>query len=162
MTEKMQLTDSVKAEIEHWVAKYPEDQRRSAVMAALRIVQDAQGGWLRPEAMDAVAEYLDMPKIAVYEVATFYTMYDLAPVGRHKVSVCTNISCMLRGSDKIAGHLKSRLGIDFGETTPDGRVTLKEAECLAACRGAPMMQVDKTYHENLTPEKVDEILEGLE
>jgi NADH-quinone oxidoreductase subunit E len=137
------------------------DQKQSAVMAALRIVQDANGGSLNIELMDAVAAYLDMPPMAVYEVATFYSMYELKPVGKHKVCVCTNISCMLRGSEEIVDHLEKKLGVKLGETTADGKVTLKEVECLGACTGAPMLQIGNTYHEHLTPEKVDEILKGL-
>jgi NADH-quinone oxidoreductase subunit E len=112
--------------------------------------------------MDAVAEYLNMPAISVYEVATFYSMYELAPVGRHKICVCTNISCMLCGSDEIVAHLENTLGIRLGETTPDKRFTLKEVECLGACCGAPMFQIGHTYYENLTPAKVDEILAKLD
>ncbi len=157
------LSDHARAEIDHWLAKYPEDQKQSAVLAALREVQHENGGHLTNELMDAVAEYLEMPPIAVYEVATFYSMFELEPVGRHSISVCTNISCMLRGGDEILAHLEDRLGIRVGESTPDGRFYLKrEEECLAACCGAPMMQVDHVYYENLTPERVDEILEGLE
>lgn len=149
-------------EIDRWVAKYPADQKQSAVMAALHVAQDHNGGWLSTELMDAVADYLEMPRISVYEVATFYSMYERKPVGKHKISVCTNISCMLRGSDEIVGHLKKKLGVKFGETSQDGKYTLKEVECLGACCGAPMFQIGKQYHENLTPEKVDKILEGLE
>jgi NADH-quinone oxidoreductase subunit E len=155
------LSSAVRAEIDQWVAKYPPDQKQSAVMAALRIVQDANGGSLNIELMDAVAAYLDMPPMAVYEVATFYSMYELKPVGKHKVCVCTNISCMLRGSEEIVDHLEKKLGVKLGETTADGKVTLKEVECLGACTGAPMLQIGNTYHEHLTPEKVDEILKGL-
>jgi NADH-quinone oxidoreductase subunit E len=150
-----------RAEIDRWITKYPPEQKRAAVMAALNIVQQQNGGWLTTELMDGVAEYLQMPRIAVYEVASFYTLYDLEPVGRHKIYVCTNISCMLCGSDTIVEHLQKKLGIKFGETTPDGRFTLKESECLAACGGAPMFMVDRTYYENLTPEKVDAILARL-
>ncbi|ROR32275.1 NADH-quinone oxidoreductase subunit NuoE [Inmirania thermothiophila] len=156
------IPPEARAEIDRWIAKYPPEQKRSAVMAALRIVQDANGGWLTTELMDAVADYLDMPPIAVYEVATFYSMYELEPVGRHKLCVCTNISCMLRGSDEIVARLKERLGIGLGETTPDGRITLKEVECLGACAAAPVMQVGRRYEEHLTPEKVDRILDELE
>lgn len=156
------LSEASRAEIDRWVAKYPADQKQSAVMAALRIAQEQNGGWLGNELVEAVAAYLEMPAIAAFEVATFYSMYDLEPVGRHKVCVCTNISCMLRGSDEVLGHLRERLGIGPGETTGDGRVTIKEVECLGACVGAPMMQVGKTYHEHLTPERIDEILDGLE
>lgn len=149
------------AKIDLEVAKYPPEHKQSAVIAALHIAQD-EHGWLSVPLMDYVADLLGMRPIQVYEVASFYSMYDLKPVGRHKISVCTNISCLLRGSDDIVAHLKDRLGIGFGETTADGRFTLKEVECLAACGGAPMFQVGKTYYENLTPERVDEILAGLE
>lgn len=150
------------AEIDKWVAKYPADQKQSACMAALRIVQDANGGYLTEALMDAVADYLDMPRISVYEVATFYTMYELKPVGKHKICICTNISCLLCGSDDVVAHFKERLGIGLGETTEDGRITLKEVECLGACVGAPMLQIGDTYYENLTPEKIDEILDQLD
>ncbi|MGE5241704.1 MAG: NADH-quinone oxidoreductase subunit NuoE [Bacteroidota bacterium] len=156
------LSDASRAEIDRWIAKYPPEHKRAAVMAALRIVQDQNGGWLSNELLEAVAEYLDMPPIAVEEVATFYTMYDLRPVGRHKVCVCTNIACQLNGSDRIMDHLRKKLGVKAGDTTPGGKFTLKEVECLGACGGAPMMMVDKTYHENLTPGKVDEILDKLD
>jgi len=148
------------AEIDRWIAKYPPEQKQSAVIQALHIVQD-QHGWLNNERMDAVAEYLGMPKIAVYEVATFYTMFNLKPCGRHTIAVCTNISCMLRGSDVIVSHLEKKLGIRLGQTTADGKFTIKEVECLAACGGAPMFQIGKTYYENLTPQRVDEILDKL-
>ncbi len=156
------FTPEIRAEIDQWIAKYPEEWKQSACMAALRIVQDANGGHLTTELMDQVADYLDMPPIAVYEVATFYSMYEHKPVGRHKICLCTNISCMLNGSDNIYEHLRSRLGIGFGEVTEDGRFSLKEVECLGACGGAPMMQIGNTYYENLTPELVDQILDGLE
>jgi len=156
------LSEESRTAIDRWIAKYPPDQKQSAVMAALTIVQDANGGWLTTELMDAVADYLKMPAIAVYEVATFYSMYELKPVGRHKICVCTNVSCMLCGSDEMVKHLKNKLGIGFGETTPDNKFTLKEVECLGACVGAPMMQIGREYHENLTPTKIDEILETLD
>jgi len=143
------------------IAKYPAERKASAVMATLRIAQE-EHGWLSVPLMDYVAELLGMRPIQVYEVATFYSMYDLKPVGKHKISVCTNVSCLLCGSDAIVKHLEKRLGIKLGETTADGRYTLKEVECLAACGGAPMFQIGKTYYENLTPQKVDEILAGLE
>ena len=152
----------VRAEIDRWIAKYPPEWKQSAVMAALRIVQDDNGGWLTTELMDDVAAYLEMPPIAVYEVATFYSMYELKPVGKHKICVCTNVSCMINRADVIVEHLEKRLGIGFGEVTEDGRFSLKEVECLGACGGAPMMQIGKQYYENLTPEIVDAILEGLE
>ena len=156
------LSDASRAEIDHWIAKYPPDQKQAAVMAALRIAQEQNGGWLSADLIEAVAEYLEMPPIAVDEVATFYTMYDLKPVGRHKVCLCTNIACLLNGSSNIMEHLQKKLGIKPDETTAGGKFTLKEVECLGACGGAPMMMVDKTYYENLTPEKVDEILDKLE
>ncbi|MEN8217952.1 MAG: NADH-quinone oxidoreductase subunit NuoE [Pseudomonadota bacterium] len=156
------LSEESRAAIDRWIAKYPPDQKQSAVMGALSLVQEANGGSLTTELMDAVADYLEMQPIAVYEVATFYSMYELKPVGRHKLCVCTNVSCMLRGSDDIVAHLKNKLGIGFGETTDDKKVTLKEVECLGACGGAPMMQIGREYHENLTPEKLDEILAKLD
>ena len=160
---KIQLiSEQSRADIDGWIKKYPEEQKRSAVMAALRIVQDQNNGHLTNDLMDAVAEYLDMPTIAVYEVATFYSMYELEPVGRHKICLCTNISCMLCGSDNIVEHMTQLLGITLGQTTPDGRFTLKEVECLGACVDAPMFQIGDTYYGNLTSEKIDKILEGLD
>ena len=152
----------VRADIDQWIAKYPPEWKQSAVMAALRIVQDMNGGWLTTELMDDVAAYLDMPPIAVYEVASFYSMYELQPVGRHKICLCTNVSCMINGSDQVLEHLEKKLGIGLGETTGDGRYTLKEVECLGACGGAPMMQIGRQYYENLTPEVIDSILDGLD
>ena len=157
------LSDHVREEIDHWVAKFPEGRQRSAVIAALQAAQHENEGFLTPEIMDAVAAYLDLPPIQVYEVATFYSMFETKPVGRHSISVCTNISCMLRGSDEIVEHIEQKLGIKTGESTGDGKFYLKrEEECLAACCGAPMMMVDHVYHENLTLERVDEILDALE
>jgi NADH-quinone oxidoreductase subunit E len=160
---QVQLSEHAREEIDHWVAKFPKDRQRSAVIGALHAVQHENHGYLTPELMNAVAEYLRLPPIQVYEVATFYSMFETKPVGRHSVSVCTNISCMLRGADQIVEHVERKLGIKTGESTPDGRVYLKmEEECLAACCGAPMMMVDHRYHENLTPKKVDQILDALE
>lgn len=157
------LSEHTCAEIDHWVARYPADQRQSAVLAALREVQHENKGYLTTELMDAVAEYLGMAPIAVYEVASFYSMYELKPVGRHHIAVCTNISCMLRGSDTILAYIERKLGIKLGDSTADGKFYLKkEEECLAACCGAPMMQVDHIYYEHLTPEKVDQVLDSLE
>ena len=157
------LSSHVRGEIDHWVEKYPEGQKRSAILAALRAVQHENGGYLTTELMDGVAAYLDLPKIWVYEAASFYSMFELEPVGRHSVSLCTNISCMLRGADHLLTHIEQKLNIKIGETTTDNRIFLKsEEECLAACCGAPMMMVDHVYHENLTVEKVDEILDGLD
>jgi len=156
------LSEESRAAIDRWIAKYPPEQKQSAVMGALSVVQEANGGSLTTELMDAVADYLEMQPIAVYEVATFYSMYELKPVGRHKLCVCTNVSCMLRGSDDIVAHLKNKLGIDFKETTADKKFSLKEVECLGACGGSPMMQIGREYYENLTPEKLDEILAKLD
>ncbi|MCK5387283.1 MAG: NADH-quinone oxidoreductase subunit NuoE [Gammaproteobacteria bacterium] len=156
------LTDTSLKEIDVWIAKYPADKKQSAVMSALRIAQDQNRGFLTEDLMDAVAEYLDMRPIAVYEVATFYSMYELEPVGKHKICVCTNISCMLCGSDTVVGHLSNKLGIKLGETTTDGRFTLKEVECLGACVNAPMIQIGDTYYENLTEEKIDQVLADLD
>ena len=155
------LNDASRKEIDEWVAKYPADKKQSAVMSALRIAQDQNAGYLNDDLIDAVAEYLDMESIAVYEVASFYSMYELKPVGKHKICVCTNISCMLCGSDEIVGHLEKKLGITFGEITEDGKFSLKEVECLGACVNAPMMQIGDTYHEKLTPESIDALIDSL-
>jgi len=152
------FSPEVRAAIDRWIAKYPPEQKQSAVMAALSIVQEANGGWLDDGLIEGVADYLGMPPVAVAEVATFYSMYEHAPVGRHMIYVCTNISCMLCGSELVVEHVEKKLGIKIGETTADGRFTLKEVECLGACVGAPMMQVGKVFYEHLTPQKIDEIL----
>jgi NADH-quinone oxidoreductase subunit E len=157
------LSEHVREEIEHWKARFPEDRQRSAVIGALHAVQHENNGYLTPELMDAVAEYLALPNIHVYEVATFYSMFQTKPVGRHNVAICTNVSCMLRGAEEIVEHVENRLGVKLGESTGDGRIYLKrEEECLAACCGAPMMMVNHDYYENLTKEQVDEILDGLD
>jgi len=159
---KAPLTEHTRAEIDHWVAKFPPGRQRSATIAALRAAQEQNHGYLTSELMNAVAEYLRLPPIQVYEVASFYSMFELAPCGRHHVSICTNISCMLRGAEDLVAHAERKLGIRLGESTPDGRILLKrEEECLAACTGAPMMMVDHVFHEDLTPEKVDRVLEEL-
>ncbi|HSH53575.1 MAG TPA: NADH-quinone oxidoreductase subunit NuoE [Methylotenera sp.] len=147
--------------IDYELTKYPADQRQAAVMSALRIVQ-TERGWLSKDSITEVAQYLGMPEIAAMEVATFYNMYDLEPVGKYKIAICTNISCMLRDSDVIVDHLKAKLGVDFNEVTPDGKFCLKEGECMGACGGAPLLIVNNhTMHEFLTPAKVDAILEEL-
>jgi len=147
--------------IDREIAKYPPDQRQSAVMSALAIAQDEKG-WLAPETMDFVAQYLGMPPVAVYEVATFYAMYDLAPTGRHKVTLCTNLPCALQGATAAAAHLCKRLGIGFGETTADGAVTLLEGECMGACGDAPVLLVNnKRMCSWMTPEKLDALLAEL-
>ena len=150
------------AKIEYELTKYPADRRQAAVMSTLRIAQ-AEKGWLSNETIAWVADYLGIPAIAAMEVATFYNMYELEPVGRHKITVCTNISCMLRDSDAIVDHLKQRLGIGFNETTPDGKFTLKEGECMGTCGGAPLFHINNTRMcEFLTPDKVDDILKELD
>ena len=157
------LSEHTRAEIDLWVAKFPAEHKRSAVLAALNAAQHQNQGFLTTDLMDAVAEYLSLAPIHVYEVASFYSMYETKPVGRNNVAICTNISCMLMGSDSVVEHVERKLGIKVGESTPDGRIYLKrEEECLAACAGGPMMQVNHVYHENLTAEKLDAILDGLE
>ena len=149
------------AKIEYELTKYPAENRQAAVMSALRIAQTEQG-WLSKETIAWVADYLGIPAIAALEVATFYNMYELEPVGKYKITVCTNISCMLRDSDTIVEHLNKKLGIGFNETTADGKFTLKEGECMGTCGGAPLFHINNTRMcEFLTPEKVDEILEEL-
>jgi len=148
--------------IEETIANYPKDRKQSAVLTALMEVQHENEGYLTEELMDEVAELLAMPKVSVYEVASFYSMFQTEPCGRNNIAVCTNVSCMLRGSDKIVDHLERKLGIKLGESTHDGKIFLKkEEECLAACCAAPVMQVNHVYHENLDIEKVDEILSKL-
>ena len=157
-----ELSDHVREEIDRWVARFPEGRQRSAVISALHAAQHENGGFLTTELMDSVAAYLDMAPIEVYEVASFYSMFETRPVGRHSISVCTNISCMLRGSAEIVEHIEKKLGIKTGESTADGKFYLKrEEECLAACCGAPMMMVDHVYHENLTVEDVDKVLDAI-
>ena len=148
--------------IDREVAKYPADQKQSAVMAALAIAQEEKG-WLSSEAIEFVANYLGMPPIAVYEVASFYTMYDLKPTGKYKLTICTNLPCALQGANVAAAHLKEKLGIGFGETTPDGKFTLKEGECMGACGDAPVMLVNnRRMCSTMLPEQIDKLLAELE
>lgn len=157
----MLLNPESLAKIDKAVAKYPADQKQSAVMATLTIAQDEKG-WLATETMDFVAAYLGMPAIAVYEVASFYTMYDLKPVGRCKLSICTNLPCALQGANLAAEHLKKKLGIGFGETTADGAFTLKEAECMGACGDAPVLiRNNKHMLCAMTADKLDKLIEEL-
>ena len=157
------LSDHAREAIDQWVAKFPQGRQRSAVIEALRIAQHENKGFLTADLMDAVAEHLDLPKIQVYEVATFYSIFETEPCGERHISVCTNISCWLRGSDEIVEHIEKRLGVKTGESTADGRFFLKcEEECLAACNNAPMMMIDHVYYEHLTPDKVDQILDEFE
>lgn len=160
--EKEQLFNAeLRQQFDAWVAKYPKGRGQSAIIPCLHILQDASDNWLTKPAMDAMAEYLAIPAITVYEVATFYSMFNLKPVGKHKINVCTNISCLLNGSDEVVAHLESTLNVKLGETTEDGLYTLREVECLGACCGAPMMQLDRDYHEHLTSDKIDTILAGI-
>jgi len=160
---KIKLSEHSREKIDHWLKKFPEDQKQSAILAALLEVQHENNGFLTPEIMDTVADYLGMPNIAVYEVGSFYSMLETTPVGRHSISICTNISCMLKGSDEIVEYTEKKLGIKTGGSTSDGKLFLKtEEECLAACCGGPMMMVDHVYHENLTKEKIDKILDQLD
>ena len=156
------LTSDIKYKISSFKDKFPEGRQRSAIIEALHLVQHKNEGYLTPELLGEVAEVLDVPAMYVYEVATFYSMFSTKPVGRNNVAICTNISCMLRGADAVVDHVEKKLEIKIGESTSDGRIYLKkEEECLAACCGAPMMMVNHEYHENLTPEKIDEILDKL-
>jgi len=157
----MVLSPEALAKIDRAIAKYPPDQKQSAVMAALTIAQDEKG-WLSTETMDFVAQYLEMPPVAVYEVATFYTMYDLKPVGRHKITVCTNLPCALSGGSAAAEHLKQKLGVGFNDTTADGRFTLKEGECMGACGDAPvLLHNNKRMHCAMTTDKLDALIKEL-
>ena len=156
------LNEHTRHEIDEWIGRFPTGKQRSAVLSALRFTQEQNNGFLTSDLMDAVAEYLQLPPVQVYEVATFYSMFETHPCGRHHVSICTNISCMLNGAEDLVAHCEKKLGIRLGESTPDGRIFLKkEEECLAACTGAPMMMVDHVFHEYLTPEKVDQVLDEL-
>ena len=157
----MTLSAASRQKIDKEVAKYPADQKQSAVMSALIIAQDEKG-WLSTETMDEVADYLGMAPVAVYEVATFYNMYNLQPTGKYKLTICTCLPCGLQGSLDAADHLKAKLGIDFGETTADGRFTLKEGECMGACSMAPVVLVNnKKMHDYLSNEKIDALLKEL-
>jgi NADH-quinone oxidoreductase subunit E len=148
-------------EIERELRKYPPERKQSAVMAALRIAQEEKG-WLSTETMDEVARYLEIPPIAVYEVASFYNMYNIEPVGKYKINICTNLPCALNGANKVAQHLKQKLGVGFGETTADGKFTLQEGECFGACGDAPVFLInDKRMCSFMTAESVDKILEEL-
>ena len=147
--------------IDRELTKFPADRRQAAIIAALHIAQEEKG-WLSHDTIAYVADYLGIPAIAALEVATFYSMFQLEPLGKYKMTVCTNISCMLRDCDVVVDHVNKRLGIGFNETTPDGKFTLKEGECMGTCGGAPPFHINNTkMYEYLTPAKIDEILEGL-
>lgn len=157
----MKFSPEKQQQVDALIARYPEGKQKSALIPLLHIAQEEFGGWLDVPVMDYVAEILSIKPIEVYEVATFYTMFNMKPVGKYVLEVCQTGPCMLRGSDGIISHIKQRLGINAGETTPDGIFTLKPAECLGACGYAPMMQLGKFYKENLTPAKVDALLDEL-
>jgi NADH-quinone oxidoreductase subunit E len=157
------LTEETKQEIDHWMTKYPPEQKRSAIVSALLQAQKQNGGWLSDEIIISVADYIGLPHIQAFEVATFYDMYQLKPVGKHKVSICTTMSCMLRGSDELVAAAEQRLGIKLGETTADGKITLCESQCLAACGNAPMCQVNnEKYHLDLNKEKLMALIDTLQ
>ena len=157
----MLLTEQAYKKIDRELAKFPADQRQSAVMAALAIAQDEKG-WLAPEVMQDIADYIGMPAIAVQEVATFYNMYNLKPLGKQKITICTNLPCALSGGEKAAHHLKEKLGIDYRETTADGNFTLVEGECMGACGDAPVLLVNnKRMCSHMSNEKIDALLEEL-
>lgn len=157
------LTPEVQQEIEHWLAKYPADRRQSAILSALMAAQEKMGkGSLTPGLIKAVADYIGVAEVTALEIATFYSMYEMKSVGKHKIGICTNISCKLRGSNEIVEHFEHKLGVKLGGTTSNGMFTIKEVECLGACVGAPVCQVGDDYHENLTPESVDKLLADLE
>jgi len=160
---KSLLNADTLVKIDHWVAKFPPENKRSALIQALLAAQDQNGGWVNKDMIEAVADYLGMPPVWAYEVVSFYSMFERKPVGKHKVNICTNISCWLNGAEDLVSYVENKLGIKMGETTADNRITLIiEEECLAACCGAPMMVVDGHYHENLDSDKLDQILDGLD
>ena len=155
------LSDATRARFDREIAKYPADQRQSAVMACLRIMQEERG-WISQQTEEQVADYLGMPPIAVHEVTTFYNMYNQAPVGRYKLNVCTNLPCQLRDGARALHHLEQRLGIKMGETTPDGLFTLQQSECLGACADSPVLLVnDGTMVSFMSNDKLDQLIEGL-
>ena len=160
---KALLNEDTQATIDHWVGKFPPEHKRSALIQALLAAQHQNGGWVSKDMIEAVADYLEVPPVWAFEVASFYSMIDQKPVGKHKVNICTNISCWLNGAEDIVKYVENKLGVSLGQTTEDNRITLVvEEECLAACCGAPMMVVDGHYHENLDTAKIDQILDGLD
>jgi NADH-quinone oxidoreductase subunit E len=157
------LSEETRKTIDHWVAKFPDDKKRSALIQSLIAAQEQNGGWISQELTEAVADYLELPPVWAHEIVSFYSMFFTEPVGRHKVNICTNISCWLNGADRMVEHAEKKLGVKLGETTADGRITLvREEECLAGCCGAPMAVVDGHYKEHLDIDTLDEILDGLE
>jgi len=158
---EVQFSEAAMAEIRRYISHYPADRKKSAILPILHIAQAEFGGWVSPQVQDKVAEILDIQPIEVYEVATFYTMFNLKPVGKHVLEVCRTGPCMLRGADHLIEHLENRLGCHVGENSADGMFTLKTVECLAACGMGPMLQIREKYYENLNPEKVDNLLDEL-
>ena len=159
--EKVTLPSHVCSKIDEWIVRYPPEQKRSGVFEALRLMQEENGGFLTIPILDAVADYLDMPKIGVYEVATFFTMFRLNPHGRHVIELCTNVSCMLNGAEELLEYLKTVLEVDINEISKDGLFTIKEVECLGACVNAPVCQIGTEYHEGLTRAKLDQLIATL-
>ena len=160
--DKVELSVNLCQDIDFWLNKFPQEHRKSALIPALTLVQTVNKGSLTVALINAVADYLQVDRMAAYEVATFYSMFDLKPVGRHKLYVCTNVSCQLCGSDEIIKHLQDKYYLHVGQTSADGRFSLYAVECLAACDGAPMMQVGKICYHHLTPSKLDEVLTRLD
>lgn len=158
---EVQFSEKAMAEIRRYISHYPADRKKSAILPILHIAQAEFGGWVSPQVQDKVAEILDIQPIEVYEVATFYTMFNLKPVGKHVLEVCRTGPCMLRGADHLIEHLENRLDCHVGETSPDGMFTLKTVECLAACGMGPMLQIREKYYENLNPDSVDQLLDNL-
>ncbi len=155
------ISIDAKKQIDAWIAKYPKDRKSSAVMQALKIVQAENENNLSADTIQAVADYLDMPGIAAQEVATFYENYNHKKVGKHVIRFCHNISCMLNGADDLIAHLENKLGVQTGKVTPNGFISVKKVECLGACVGAPMFQINDDYFENLTADKIDQIVDNL-
>ncbi len=155
------ISDNAKKQINSWIEKYPEGHQSSAVMEALRVVQAENNNQVSHEAIQVVADYLQMPGIAAAEVASFYENYNHKPMGKHIIRFCHNISCMLNGADELIAHLETKLGVKTGEVTKDGLISVKKVECLGACVGAPMFQIGDQYYENLTTDKIDDIVDNL-
>jgi NADH-quinone oxidoreductase subunit E len=158
---EVQFSEAAMAEIRRYISHYPEGRQKSAILPILHIAQAEFGGWVSSQVQDKIAEILNIQPIEVYEVSSFYTMFNLKPVGKHVLEVCRTGPCMLRGADQLIDHLENRLGCQVGETSADGKFTLKTVECLAACGMGPMLQIREQYHENLDPQKADQLLDDL-
>ncbi|MCP3680377.1 MAG: NADH-quinone oxidoreductase subunit NuoE [Gammaproteobacteria bacterium] len=161
-SDNVALNDPVKNAIDEELKKYPPEQKQSALLAALRFAQEQHQGQLTEALIIAVADYLAVPSVSAFEVATFYSLYDLKPVGRHKVNLCNSISCMLCGAKALTAHIHERYAVAPGETTADGKFTFKEVTCLGACVGGPAVRINNSYHENITSEKLDKLIDELE